>query len=161
MMKKRLFLLFLTIVCASLLPSGCAKEEEPADLVLIQGKIVTMDEASPEAEALAVRGDTILAIGTNAEIEPYIGESTRLIDLEGNLAIPGFIDAHAHFTGIGQAKMELDLMQVNNWDEVVALVAEAVKRLQSGEWIRGRGWHQEKWNRVPEANVDGLPSITG
>ncbi len=157
MMKKRLFLLFLTIVCASLLPSGCAKEEEPADLVLIQGKIVTMDEASPEAEALAVRGDTILAIGTNAEIEPYIGESTRLIDLEGNLAIPGFIDAHAHFTGIGQAKMELDLMQVNNWDEVVALVAEAVKRLQSGEWIRGRGWHQEKWNHVPEPNVDGLP----
>ena len=157
MIKKRLFFLFLTAVCVSLLFSSCAKEEEPADLVLIQGKIVTVDEAKPEAEALAVRGDAIAAIGTNAEIEPYIGESTRVIDLKGNLAIPGFIDAHAHFTGIGQAKMGLNLMHVNNWDEVIAMVAEAVKRAQPGEWIRGRGWHQEKWDRAPEPNVDGIP----
>ncbi|MCK4932245.1 MAG: amidohydrolase [Candidatus Aminicenantes bacterium] len=157
MSKKRLFFLCLTIVCVSLLCLSCAKKEEPADLVLIQGKIATVDEAKPEVEALAVRGDTIVALGTNRDIEPYIGDSTKVIDLKGNLAIPGFTDAHAHFTGIGQAKMGLELMPVKNWDEVIAMVAEAVKQAQPGEWIRGRGWHQEKWDRTPVPNIDGLP----
>jgi len=136
---------------------SCAKKEEPADLVLMQGKIVTVDEIKPEVEALAVRGDTVVALGTNMEIEPYIGDSTKVIDLKGNLAIPGFIDAHAHFTGIGQAKLGLELMPVKNWDQVIAMVAEAVKGAQPGEWISGRGWHQEKWDITPEPNVDGLP----
>ncbi len=157
MSKKRLFHLCLTVICVSLLCLSCAKKEEPADLVLMQGKIVTVDEAKPEVEAIAVRGDTILAIGTNTEIEPYIGDLTKVINLKGNLAIPGFTDAHAHFTGIGQAKMGLELMPVKNWDEVIAMVAEAVKHAQPGEWIRGRGWHQEKWDRTPVPNIDGLP----
>ncbi len=157
MSKTRLILLCLIVVCVSLLCLNCAKKEEPADLVMMQGKIVTMDEAKPEVEALAVRGDTIVALGTSAEIEPYIGDSTKVIDLKGNLAIPGFIDAHAHFTGIGQAKLGLELMRVNNWDEVIAMVAEAVKEAKPGEWIRGRGWHQEKWDNIPEPNVEGLP----
>ncbi|MFQ6108634.1 MAG: amidohydrolase [Candidatus Aminicenantales bacterium] len=80
-----------------------------------------------------------------------------MIDLEGKLAIPGFIDAHAHFTSIGQAKMRLDLTKVRNWDEIVAMVKEAVEKAQLGEWILGRGWHQEKWDKTPEPNVDGLP----
>ncbi|MEE9502972.1 MAG: amidohydrolase [Candidatus Aminicenantaceae bacterium] len=157
MSKKRLFFLCLTIVCVSLLCLSCAKKEEPADLVLIQGKIVTVDEAKPEVEALAVRGNIIVALGTNTDIEAYIGDLTKVIDLEGNLAIPGFTDAHAHFAGIGQAKMGLELMPVKNWDEVIAMVAEAVKHAQPGEWIRGRGWHQEKWDRTPVPNIDGLP----
>lgn len=157
MSKTRLILLCLIVVCVSLLCLNCAKKEEPADLVLMQGKIVTVDEAKPEVEALAVRGDTIVALGTSAEIEPYIGDMTKVIDLKGNFAIPGFIDAHAHFTGIGQAKLGLELMRVNNWDEVIAMVAEAVKEAKPGEWIRGRGWHQEKWDNIPEPNVEGLP----
>jgi predicted amidohydrolase YtcJ len=157
MSKKLLFFVGLVILCFSLLCLNCAKKTEPADLVLIHGQIVTVDEAQPEVEALAVRGDTIVVLGTNAEIEPYIGDTTKVIDLKGNLTIPGFIDAHAHFTGIGQAKMGLELMQVNNWDEVIGMVAEAVKRAQPGEWILGRGWHQEKWDKKPEPNVDGLP----
>jgi len=157
MSKKHLFFLGLLVVCVSLLCLSCAKKEEPVDIVLMQGKIVTVDEAKPEVEALAVRGHTIVALGTNTEIEPYIGDSTKVIDLMGNLAIPGFIDAHAHFTGIGQAKLGLELMPVKNWDEIIAMVAEAVKDAQPGEWIRGRGWHQEKWDKTPEPNVDGLP----
>lgn len=157
MLKKRQIWLYLIIVCISLLCLSCVKKEEPADLVLKQGKIVTVDKARPEVEALAVRGGTIVAIGTDAEIERYIGDHTNVIGLDGNLAIPGFIDAHAHFTGIGQAKLGLELMPVKNWDEVIGLVEEAVKVAQPGEWIRGRGWHQEKWDKTPEPNVDGLP----
>ena len=157
MPKKRLFYFCLTVICVSLLCLSCTKKEEPADLVLMQGKIVTVDEIKPEVEAIAVRGDTVVALGTNTEIEPYIGDSTKVIDLKGNLAIPGFIDAHAHFTGIGQAKLGLELMPVKNWDQVIAMVAEAVKGAQPGAWISGRGWHQEKWDITPEPNVDGLP----
>jgi len=136
---------------------GCAPKHEPADLVLRNGKVVTMDESRPEAEAIAIQGDTIVAVGGEGEIEPYIGEATQIIDLEGRLAIPGFIDSHAHFTGIGRAKLGLDLTKAASWEDIVAMVGEAARKAGPGEWILGRGWHQEKWDHTPEPNVDGLP----
>ncbi len=90
----------------------------------------------------------------------YAGEGTRILDLEGKRAIPGFIDGHAHFTGIGYAQQVLDLLHVRSWDEVIAMVEEAVERAEPGEWILGRGWHQEKWDRVPADNVAGFPVHT-
>lgn len=152
----KFFLLTLSLSIIGLFFS-CGQKKEPADLVLTNGKIVTVDDTKPEAEALAVRGDVIIAVGSNKEIQPYIAEATKVLDLEGKLATPGFIDAHGHFTSIGQAKMRLDLMHVKNWDEIVAMVKEAVQKAQPGEWILGRGWHQEKWDKTPEPNVDGLP----
>ncbi|MFQ5929155.1 MAG: amidohydrolase [Acidobacteriota bacterium] len=118
---------------------------------------MTVDPIRPEAQALAVRGDTILAVGTTKEIEPYIGSRTEVIDLQGKLAVPGFIEGHGHFMGIGEAKTNLDLMKVKNWDEIEALVAEAIRRAEPGEWILGRGWHQEKWDKIPTGAVKGLP----
>jgi predicted amidohydrolase YtcJ len=134
-----------------------AQPEKPADLVLTHGKIVTVDKNKPIAEALAVRDDRIVAVGTAADVERYIGKTSRVIDLRGRLAIPGLIDSHAHFTGIGEARMELDLAKAKNWDEIVAMVAAAARAAKPGEWIRGRGWHQEKWDKKPEPDVDGLP----
>ncbi|HEX6136011.1 MAG TPA: amidohydrolase [Longimicrobiales bacterium] len=144
---------------AAVLFTGCASgpEQEPADLVLRNGHVVTVDTAQPEAEAIAVRGHGIVAVGTDEEIEAYIGGSTRVIDLEGRLAIPGFIEGHGHFMGVGQQKLNLDLMQVRNWDEVVGMVAAAARDAAADAWITGRGWHQEKWDRVPEPNVEGVP----
>jgi predicted amidohydrolase YtcJ len=81
-----------------------------------------------------------------------------VIDLEGQLAIPGFIDSHGHFLGVGDAKMQLDLMQVANWDEIVSMVEYAASDATPGTLIRGRGWHQEKWDREPPGNVEGLPT---
>lgn len=155
-LSSKLFFIVLCLAVASLFFS-CAQKKEPADLVLMNGKIVTVDEAKPEAEALAVRGDTIVAVGSNKDIQPYITETTQVIDLGGKLAIPGIIESHGHFTSIGQAKLRLNLMHVKNWDEIVAMVKEAVEKAQPGEWILGRGWHQEKWDKTPEPNVDGLP----
>lgn len=116
-----------------------------------------MDEARPEAQALAVKGGVIVAVGSDREIKPYISEETKVIDLEGKLTIPGFIDAHGHFTSLGQSKLRLDLTKVKNWDEVVTIVEEAAKKAEPGQWILGRGWHQEKWDKIPVPNVDGLP----
>jgi predicted amidohydrolase YtcJ len=129
----------------------------PADLVLRGGKIVTLEDARPEVQALAVRGDTIVALGSDQDVRPYIGAGTKDIDLGGALATPGFIDAHVHFTGVGEAARNLKLSTAKNWDDIVRMVADAAKTARPGEWILGRGWHQEKWSEVPSPNVDGFP----
>ena len=130
----------------------------PADLVLTNGRIVTVSDARPEAEAIAVAGDRIVALGASAGMKEYVGPNTRVIDLQGQLAIPGFIESHGHFTGIGGAQLELNLMNVESWDKIVAMVAEAVSHAKPGQWIYGRGWHQEKWTSRPEPNVEGFPT---
>ena len=129
----------------------------PADLVLRGGKIVTLEDARPEVQALAVRGDTIVALGSDQDVRPYIGAGTKVIDLGGALATPGFIDAHVHFTGVGEAARNLKLSTAKNWDDIVRMVADAAKTARPGEWILGRGWHQEKWSEVPSPNVEGFP----
>ena len=155
-LSSKFFFLILSIFIICLSISGLQKSKK-ADLVLMNGKIVTVDEAKPEVQALAVSGDRIIAVGSNEEIKPYITQKTEVINLEGKLAIPGFIDSHGHFTGLGQSKMVLNFMEVKGWDEVVAMTKEALKNAKSGDWIFGRGWHQEKWDKTPEPNVDGLP----
>lgn len=129
-----------------------------ADLALVRGKIATMDPARPYAEALAVVGDRILAVGSDDEIRRHIAASTVVIDLGGRLAIPGFIEGHGHFLSLGRAKMILDLTAARSWDQIVTMVAEAAGRAAPGEWIQGRGWHQEKWEAPPEPAVEGLPT---
>jgi predicted amidohydrolase YtcJ len=137
--------------------SGMA-QAPPADLVLINGRIVTVDDARPEAEAIAVSKDRVQALGTTTEIKAMVGPNTQVIDLQGQLAIPGFIESHGHFTGVGGAQLELNLMNVESWDQIVAMVAEAVSHARPGQWIYGRGWHQEKWNARPVPNVEGFPT---
>jgi predicted amidohydrolase YtcJ len=130
---------------------------QPADLVLRNGKIVTMNPASPTAQALAVRGDRIVALGADAGAQRWIGPKTKVIDLHGMLAIPGFIEGHGHFTGVGEFRMGLDLREARTWDDIVAQVGRAAKQAKPGEWIIGRGWHQSKWAKAPEPNVEGFP----
>lgn len=131
---------------------------ETADLILANGKIVTVDDRFPEATWIAVSGDRIVALGSDAKgFNRHVGDGTEIIDLGGALTIPGIIESHGHFTSLGNSKMILDLTGARSWEEIVSLVAEAAKAVQPGEWIRGRGWHQDKWDRVPEPNVEGLP----
>jgi len=130
---------------------------QPADLVLRNGKIVTMNSAAPVAQALAVRAGRITALGPDTTAAQWTGPRTRIIDLHGMLAIPGFIEGHGHFTGVGQFRMGLDLREARTWDEIVAQVARAAKQAEPGEWIVGRGWHQSKWTSAPNPNVEGFP----
>ena len=131
---------------------------EPADLVLRGGRIVTVDDRRPEAEALAIRGDRIAAVGDEAEVDLMIGPDTRVVDLHGAVAVPGFIESHAHFLGLGKARMELDLSTAKSWEEIVGMVRAAAAKAPAGAWILGRGWHQEKWTAPPRPNLDGLPT---
>jgi predicted amidohydrolase YtcJ len=128
-----------------------------ADLVLRNGKIVTLNPAAPAAQAVAVRGDLITAVGSNADARRWIGPRTKVIDLRGMLAIPGLIEGHGHFTEIGEYRLGLDLREARTWDDIVARVGRAAQDAKPGEWIVGRGWHQSKWDRAPEPNVEGFP----
>ncbi|MCF6268698.1 MAG: amidohydrolase [Melioribacteraceae bacterium] len=130
------------------------------NLVLINGNIITMDESIPKVEAIAIRADTIQNIGTTKTIKELVGENTKVIDLKGRFVMPGFFESHAHFLSLGESKMTLDLSKATNWDAVIALVAEAAENAQPGDWIVGRGWHQEKWDPVPEENIEGYPIHT-
>jgi hypothetical protein len=145
---------------AAITVSGCPASgpaPEAADLVLLNGKIVTVDESVPQVEALAARDGLIVAVGTTAEIERYAGPDTERIDLEGRLGVPGFIEGHGHFLGVGDSRIQLDLRAAGTWDEIVARVAAAAAEAEPGAWIRGRGWHQDKWDAVPEPAVEGFP----
>ena len=154
-MRSRLLLRTALLAVAGL-SLACA-DTNSADLVLRNGNIVTVDDDNPSAQAIAVRDGHIVAVGSDADIDKYVGARTEVIDLDGKTAIPGFIEGHAHFTGVGMSTLQLNLMEVTNWDEIVAMVEAAVADAEPGQLIQGRGWHQEKWDRVPEPNVDGLP----
>jgi len=130
-----------------------APEVDPADvadLVLTGGKVVTVDEDRPEAEAIAVRGHEIVAVGSSQEVAAWVGDETEVVDLEGRLAVPGFIEGHGHYLSLGNAKLILDLTTARSWDDIVERVGEAAREAEPGDWILGRGWHQEKWEEPPE-----------
>ena len=149
---------FRTLVISALTVAlGQAANGQAATLVLTNGHIVTVDSARPAAQAVAIAGDRIIAVGTNAEIRRLTTASTKVIDLHGKLAVPGFIDGHGHYMGLGQSKLQLDLTTAHTWDDIVAMVAEAAKKARPGEWIAGRGWHQAKWDRLPVPSVEGNP----
>jgi predicted amidohydrolase YtcJ len=151
----------ILFVPALLLTAGCASQTQtvsPADLVLTNGRLVTVEESQPEAQAIAVTGDRIVAVGSSGDIRQYVGPATKVVDVSGQLIVPGFVEGHGHFTGVGAAQLNLNLMNARSWDEIVTMVAEAVKTAKPGQWIRGRGWHQEKWTATPTPNVEGFPT---
>ncbi len=134
-----------------------ATPEGVANLVLRNGKIATLVEAMPEVSALAAREGRIVALGSDAEIATWIGEGTEVIDLAGTLAIPGLIEGHGHFMGLGDAKLILDLTTADTWQDIIDMVGVAADNAEPGAWISGRGWHQEKWSVTPDVLVDGIP----
>ena len=147
----------LLVVAAGVRITSQPAAQTPADLVLRNGRIVTVDDRLPEAQALAASGGKIVFVGSNADVARYVGPSTNVVDLGGQLAVPGLIEGHAHFTGIGENRVNLDFMATKSWDEIVHMVAQAVEKAKPGEWIIGRGWHQEKWTGAPQPNVEGFP----
>lgn len=145
---------------ALVLTASCGdagSDRDMADLVLRGGRVATVNADDGVAEAVAVRGAWIVAVGTDDEVAARIGPATEVIDLDGRLAVPGFIEGHGHYMGLGNAKTILDLNGAANWAAIVAMVAEAAAEAEPGEWIRGRGWHQEKWDRPPDPMVEGAP----
>ena len=116
-----------------------------ADLVLVNGKIYTVDTTRPTASALAVRGGKILFVGSDVEARKLGSRSATVIDLAGRTVLPGFIDAHAHLLGLGNLLRRVNLAGSSSYDEVIARVKAFSKDVKPGEWILGRGWDQTRW----------------
>lgn len=150
----------LPILLLSLLLSACGQgpgTDAIADTLLINGNIYTVDTLQPRAEALAIREGRILGVGTAEALQRYKGDSTEVIDLEGRFLMPGFIEGHGHFSGLGYSLINLNFLNTKSWAEIVQMVAEAAEKAEPGEWIVGRGWHQEKWTETPSPSVLGYP----
>ena len=152
----RTFIITITTSIIIIL-QGCSPNRPKANLVILNGNILTMDNQNSKFEALADSADTIMSLGNSDQIKAYISDSTKVLDLKGKTVIPGFIESHAHLIGTGRAQINLNLRDAKNWDEVVYLVALAAENRRRGEWIIGRGWHQEKWDPLPMQNIEGYP----
>ncbi|MFU8832631.1 MAG: amidohydrolase [Wenzhouxiangella sp.] len=127
-----------------------------ADLVLLNGTVITVDSEVPDGNAVAVRDGRILTVGSSDDVQALAGPETRVIDLDGRVVIPGFIEGHGHFLGLGEAMTILDLQPTTTFEQIVDMVASAAAEAEPGEWIRGRGWHQERWDPLPEITFDGV-----
>jgi predicted amidohydrolase YtcJ len=146
------FLLFFAVI---ILFAACTTTE-PADIVFKGGTIYTANDAQPTAEAVAIVNNKIVAVGSWKELEALVDKNTHVIDLKGNTLTPGFIEGHAHIMGVGYNELNLDLMNVKSYEEMVEKVREAVAKAQPGQWIQGRGWHQDKWETKPSKMVKGF-----
>jgi hypothetical protein len=134
---------------------------EEAELVLRGGNIITVDASKPRAEAVAIRGDRVLAVGTTSEIERHVGRETEVVELAGKTVIPGLIDSHVHFVGLGNRLLQLDARNVRDKDEILERVAEHATRVQPGEWIEGRGWDQNRWTVKEFPTKEELDAVSG
>src|SRR4051812_14529938 len=125
--------------------SALAFAAGPAETVFVNGNIYTMNERQPRAEAIAVKGDRIVFVGSNAEAKKYQTTSARTVDLAGKTVTPGLTDSHCHIFGIGERELTLNLEGTNTLEEFLAKVKERAARTEGGKWITGRGWIETFW----------------
>jgi len=117
----------------------------PADLVFINGNVYTVNAKQPQAQAIAIRADRIVFVGSNAAAKQYQSGSTRVVDLHGATVVPGMTDAHYHFIGVGQREMNLNLEGINNLEDFLGRIKTRVDQAKPGEWVTGRGWIETFW----------------
>lgn len=130
--------------------------KETADSIYHNGVIYTVDETNSVVQSVVIKDGRILYSGDYEMAQSYLGDSTKIIDLDGKTMTPGFIESHGHLMGLGHGELNLNLMGIKNYDEMVALVAEAVEKAEPGDWILGRGWHQSKWDKDPDVMIKGF-----
>lgn len=132
----------------------------PADLVLRNGKIATVDEEFSIEEAVAIRGSQIVFVGKNDDVKSYIGPGTKVIELEGKLVLPGLIDSHAHIYNLGEQLTQLDITGTKSYQQIIDRVGERVKIAQPGEWIIGGRWDQNDWKNKKFPVHDPLSAVS-
>ena len=158
----------IVLLLALLIVSGCARPAEetssanatPADIILHNGVVISVDSENRQYEAIALRQGKIQALGSTTALKTRIGPETSVIDLKGRTVIPGFIEGHGHFLSLGRAQQILDLTQAQSFSEIVRQVATAADSAEPGAWIFGRGWHQDKWLAQEFKTVDRVPVNT-
>src|SRR5689334_19274223 len=139
----KLLFSFLSILLLSFVP--LQPRVAPADIVFKNGNVYTANDKAPHAEAIAVKADRIVFVGTNDAAQKYVGATTRVVDLHGNTVLPGFTDSHQHLSGVGQREMTLNLEGTTSLEDLLAKVKARVDQAKPGEWVTGRGWIETHW----------------
>jgi len=150
---------FIKVLIASLVLFSCGekKKNEVGDLIIYGGPIYTVSN-SPSVESVVAKDGKILFVGDKETAMQYQGEGTEELDLNGKTMTPGLIEAHAHIMGVGYNRLNIDLLQVKSYEELIQKVEEVAANTPKGQWILGRGWHQDKWNEQPESRFKGFPT---
>ena len=138
------------------LPASLAAQAAPADLIVTNARIYTVDDSRPVVAAMAVRDGRITFTGSLREAMALKGATTRVLDVGGRTVIPGMVDAHAHLLGLGQALRVVNLVGAKSYDEVIARVVARGKDIPAGQWITGRGWDQNQWGDTRFPTHDAL-----
>ena len=138
----------LAASCAAALASSPLAAQQPADLVVTNARIYTVDQSRPVVEAMAVRDGRVQFVGSEGGALALRGPRTQVVDLGGRIVIPGMTDAHAHFLGLGEMLRDVNLVGTRSYDEVIARVVERARTTPKGEWIVGRGWDQNDWGNT-------------
>jgi predicted amidohydrolase YtcJ len=149
--------IFWSLAMSLIMITACSgPKKEAATLLIYGGPIYTVDSVQTIVEAVVTKDSIILFAGNLEEAEKYKNEQTQVIDLKGKTMTPGLIEGHGHFMGLGNAELEIDLLNTTSYQEIIDIVAEAVKKVEPGEWIIGGGWHQSKWDSLPADAVNGF-----
>jgi predicted amidohydrolase YtcJ len=156
-MSRLLISVFLVLLGGAVASS---QQTSPADLVILHGHVWTVDHDHPQAEAIAIHGSHILAVGSDAEIAKWIGPTTKKIDAQGKTVLPGFIDAHVHFSSGGGEISGVQLRDATTPKEFARRIAEHAKKLPSGEWMLGGTWDHELWGGTPLPLHDWIDATT-
>ena len=125
---------------AAALTAAASAQETPADLLLLHGRVYTVDSAQPWAQAVAVRADRIVAVGSDAALARLQGPKTRLIDLHGQLLTPGFIDSHVHFIEGARYLSNVPLRDASSMAQIAGRVAQFAREHPQAAWVRGEGF---------------------
>lgn len=152
---------FLACLVSGLCSVSAAARQPAADLIITHAKVWTVDPALPNAQAVAVLRERIVAVGTDAEVAAWRGPSTRIIDAGGKLLLPGFDDAHVHFVSAG---VQLDSVQLNDATsaaEFVRRVGERARVTPPGAWILGGDWDETKWQPAQLPTRGLIDPVTG
>lgn len=136
-------LIVVTLLLLALLPAP--QSVQPADIVFKNGNVYTAADTSPQAQAIAVKADRIVFVGSNADAQKYVGQNTRVVDLKGKTVLPGFTDSHQHLSGVGLREMTLNLEGTASLADFLAKVKARVAQAKPGEWVTGRGWIETHW----------------
>jgi predicted amidohydrolase YtcJ len=158
--KARFFIAHASIASYRSKTGFKEKVKLPADLALINAKVRTMNPALPLAEAVAIKKDRILKVGINEAVSPLIGKKTRVIDLNGKIVVPGFIDTHIHVADFGKCLLWLDLNGVKSIEELQRRLKERAQATASGKWIVGRGWNQARFRERRLPTLSDLDSVS-
>jgi predicted amidohydrolase YtcJ len=152
--------LALTYLIWFLFFPACTGVSEMADLVLLNGSVWTGENSRPWAEAIAAKGDKIISVGLSKDVRKFVGRHTRVLDLKGDLVLPGFIDSHTHFLSGGFSLLSVRLKEAASKQEFVARIEEKAKRSGLGEWILNGDWDQQQFDPPELPRRDWIDAVT-